>query len=183
MSFTRLNVVLAIVSLLLFLAISLLNELIFHSSTYEFVRGMNWIYLPAGVRLLCTLLFGGAGAVGIFIGSWIMSIVYFFPEDPMRAFGGSIASALAPYLIYKASQKIYGLETSLTNLNAKRLLWLALAYSIANPLLHNVWLFFIGQNVGLGFFVMMLGDFLGTLVILYMFKLILSFIPVQSSRT
>ncbi|MDQ9172186.1 hypothetical protein Q8A64_17380 [Oxalobacteraceae bacterium R-40] len=182
MIFTQLNIVLAIVSAILFLLVSLLNELVFHSATYEFVRGMNWIYLPAGVRLLCTLLFGGAGAVGIFISSWVMSIEYFFPNDPMRAFGASIASALAPYLIYKAAQQIYGLQASLTNLNAKRLLLFALACSIANPVLHNVWLFFISQNVGMGFFVMIFGDLLGTLTILYAVKLILPFMLIKSTH-
>jgi hypothetical protein len=183
MVFTRLNIVLAIVSTILFLLVSLLNELTFDSAKFEFVRGMNWIYLPAGIRLLCTLLFGGAGAVGIFIGSWFMSSVYFFPDDPMRAFGGSMASALAPYFIYQAAQQIYGLKASLANLNAKRLLLLALAYSIANPVLHNMWLFLIGQNVGMGFFVMVLGDLLGTLIILYSVKIILPFMLVKPVQT
>ena len=30
----------------------------------EYIPGIGWIYLPAGVRLLCTLLFAEAGAVG-----------------------------------------------------------------------------------------------------------------------
>ena len=45
---------------------------------------------PAGVRLLSTLLFGGAGALGLLIVSWMVSFFYFFPSDFMRAFAGGI---------------------------------------------------------------------------------------------
>ena len=38
----------------------------------ELIPGINWIYLPAGVRLVATLLFGGAGAVGLLIVSWLV---------------------------------------------------------------------------------------------------------------
>ena len=50
---------------LVFLLALIANEWIFRHS--EFVRGVNWIYLPAGIRLLCTLLFGALGAIGILI--------------------------------------------------------------------------------------------------------------------
>ena len=52
-------------SAVLFLVVFIANEMVFNSAHFEFVRGVNWIYLPAGMRLLCTLLFGGEGAIGI----------------------------------------------------------------------------------------------------------------------
>jgi hypothetical protein len=45
------------------------NELLFRNT--EFMQGIGWIYIPAGTRLLCTLLFGWAGAVGLVIAGWI----------------------------------------------------------------------------------------------------------------
>ncbi len=36
----------------------------------QFLTGVAWIYLPAGTRLLCTLPFGQAGAVGQLIAGW-----------------------------------------------------------------------------------------------------------------
>lgn len=41
------------------------NELVFNH--FEFTRGVNWIYLPAGIRLLATLLFAEAGALGLLL--------------------------------------------------------------------------------------------------------------------
>lgn len=164
-------------SAILFLLVFVANEWLFNSAQFEFARGMNWIYLPAGMRLLCTLLFGGAGAIGILIASWITCVFYFFPDDPLRSFAGGIASAAAPYLVYKLAQHIYGLQASLANLNAKRLLLLSLAYSVASPGLHHLWLLLRGDTITSGFFVMVLGDLLGTLVVIYAMKLVLSFFP------
>lgn len=176
MSAIWLNVSLIVVSILLFLSVFLANEALFSSEQFEFVRGMNWIYLPAGMRLLCTLAFGGAGAIGILIASWITCVFYFFPDDPLRSFAGGVASAAAPYLVYKLAQKIYGLDTSLTNLNAKHLLLLATMYSLANPTLHHLWLVLRGDPVhAQGFMVMALGDLLGTLFVLYTIKVGLFF--------
>jgi len=173
----RLNVAMVAGSAILFLLVFVANEWIFNSDRYEFTRGVNWIYLPAGMRLLCTLLFGGMGAIGILIASWITAVFYFFPDDPLRAFVGGIASAAAPYLVYKLAQHRYGLHVSLVNLNAMRLLLLSVAYSVASPALHHFWFLLRGQTSMPGFLVMVLGDLLGTLVVLYAMKLALSLLP------
>jgi hypothetical protein len=182
MSSFRLNASLVFLSAVLFLLAFVANEWFFNSSRFELVRGINWIYLPAGMRLLCTLLFGGAGAIGILIASWITCVFYFFPDDPLRSFAGGIASAAAPYLIYKLAQQLYGLQASLTNLNGKRLLLLTVAYSVASPSLHHLWLFLHGDPIGSGFFVMVLGDLLGTLLVIYTMKFALSFAPEPQVR-
>jgi hypothetical protein len=169
-------------SALLFLLVFLANEWLFNSSRFELVRGINWIYLPAGMRLLCTLLFGGAGAVGILIASWATCVFYFFPDDPLRSFAGGIASAAAPYLVYRLAQHLYGLRASLANLSPQRLLLLSVAYSVASPAMHHLWLLLHGDPVGAGFFVMVLGDLLGTLAVIYTVKLALSLIPVPAPR-
>lgn len=36
-------------------------------SVFEFVPGINWVYLQAGVRLRCMLRFGEAGALDLLI--------------------------------------------------------------------------------------------------------------------
>lgn len=176
MSTIRLNTGMVVASSALFLFVFLANELIFNSADFEFTRGINWIYLPAGMRLLCTLLFGGAGAIGILFASWITCVFYFFPDDPLRSFAGGVASAAAPYLVYLMAGKMYGLEASLKNLNAQRLLLLAVAYSIMSPLMHHVWILLNGGSLGSGFLVMVTGDLLGTLAVIYAMKLALHYV-------
>ena len=149
----------------------------------EFLHGIGWIYLPAGTRLLCTLMFGRAGAVGLLISGWLACYWYYFPGDAMRATTGTIAGALGPYLIYLIAQSRFELKASLTNLTPKRLLLCASGCSVASPLLHHFW-FSIhgGSNLLPGFFVMMVGDLMGTLIVLYTAKWLLSLMSVPQRR-
>lgn len=145
----------------------------------EFVRGVNWIYLPSGVRLLSTLLLGGDGAIGLLIASWLVDFFYFFPHDPVRSIAGGIIATVAPYACYRLAREWYGLKASLANLTAKRLLVLALVYSIANPLLHHIWFALQGNthNIVESFFMMCAGDLSGALIMLYIVKGILALLP------
>ncbi|WP_244814514.1 hypothetical protein [Caballeronia sp. Lep1P3] len=142
----------------------------------EFVRGVNWIYLPSGVRLLSTLLLGGDGAAGLLLASWLVDFFYFFPQDPVRSFAGGIIATVAPYAAYRLAREWYGLKASLSNLTPKRLLILAVAYSVANPLLHHIWFALRGdtQNIVERFFVMVAGDLAGALIVLYLAKALLA---------
>jgi hypothetical protein len=161
---------------LVFLLTLVANEWIFRHS--EFVRGVNWIYLPAGIRLLCTLLFSALGAIGILIASWISCFLYYFSNDPVRAAFGGIISGLAPYLVYLFATRKLGLSVSLANLTAGRLLILILLYSLAGPAMQQTWCVLSSDtaNVGERFIVMFIGDLTGTLFIIYTLKLVLWFV-------
>jgi hypothetical protein len=146
----------------------------------EFVRGVNWIYLPSGVRLLSTLLLGGDGAIGLLVASWLVDFFYFFPHDPIRSFAGGIIATMAPYGVYRIALERYALRASLTNLSPRRLLILAFAYSVANPVLHHIWFALRGDtdHIFERLFAMFVGDLTGALILLYIMKGILAFVPV-----
>jgi hypothetical protein len=170
----RMHVAMVMTTMVMFVALLGVNEWLF--ARLEFVPGINWVYLPAGIRLLSTLLFAESGAIGLLLVSWLVSFFYFFPNDPLRAFAGGILATVAPYGVYRYSQWRYGLASSLVNLTPLRLLGLAVLYSVASPLIHHVWFALQGQQDLLrGFFVMFVGDLNGTLIVLYTAKLILSF--------
>ena len=163
-------------TMVLFLGMLALNELLF--TGLEFAPGINWVYLPAGVRLLCTLLFAEAGAVGLLLVSWLVSFLWFFPGNFDRAFMGGILASAAPYLVYLVARHGYGLHASLRNLTPARLLALSLLYAVASPLLHHLWFAWNGQpDLLRGFAAMFVGDLAGTLVVLYGLKGILALMP------
>jgi hypothetical protein len=170
MSQMRLQLGMVIVTMLFFSLTLIANEWIFART--EFVRGVNWIYLPAGARLLCTLLFAEAGAVGLLLISWLVSYYYFFPDDFIRAAVGGILASLAPYLVYRGARRIYGLHASLINLTPGRLLILIVAYSLANSLLHHLWFILHGdaKDILRSFLIMFAGDLGGTLIVIYTIK-------------
>ena len=156
-------------TIVLFSATLAVNEWLFRR--LEFTPGINYVYLPAGVRLLCTLLFAEAGAVGLLLVSWIVSFTLFFPGQFERPFMGGIIAALAPWLVYRGARRHYGLEASLVNLTPRRLLVLVLAYSIASPLLHHLYFALNGQDdLVRGFVAMFIGDLTGTLIVIYTIK-------------
>lgn len=169
-----------VVTIVLFLAMLVINELLFRP--LEFAAGINWVYLPAGVRLLCTLLFAEAGALGLLVVSWLVSFLWFFPGNFDRAFMGGILASAAPWLVYRGARLCYGLEVSLRNLTPQRLLVLAIAYSVASPLLHHLWFAWRGEpDLLRGFAVMAVGDLAGTLIVLYGIKAALALAPRRSA--
>lgn len=147
------------------------NEFIFRN--VQFAAGIKWVYLPAGMRMLCTLLFGGTGAIGILLASLISSLLYYYPHDPVRAIFTAGISALAPYVVYLIAIRKLGLRASLINLTAPRLMLLILLYSIACPLMHQSWNALNGDTVNVTerFVVMFIGNLSGTLIIVYMLRL------------
>lgn len=179
---SQLKLTMAAGTAMLFIVTIILNELLF--TRLEFAPGINWIYLPAGVRLLCVLLFAEAGALGLLAASWLVCFFHFFPNDPLRAFVGGILGALAPYLAYRALLAA-GMGASLRGMDGKHLLGCALLFSVASPAMHHAWFALQGQQDELvhGFLVMASGDLAGTLIVLYGARFALrAFAPHPSHR-
>jgi hypothetical protein len=163
-------------TVVLFGATQAANQWLF--SRLHYVPGIDYVYLPAGMRLLCVLLFAEAGALGLLLASWAIGFLLLFPGQFERPFAGGILSALAPYLVYRVARDRYGLQESLANLTSGRLLVLALACSVASPLLHHLYFALEGQpHLVHGFLVMFVGDFLGTLIVIYGMKAVLVLLP------
>jgi hypothetical protein len=160
-----------------------LDELLFvHGPSPTFA---DWIYLPTGIRLLSTLLLGVDGAIGLLIASLIVDFFHYFPHDPVRAIVGAIFSAVGPYIVYRLALERYGLKASLTNLTPNRLVVLAFAVALANSTLHHVWYALTGntQNWLRSYVTMFVGDLLGALILLYIVKGLLAFLPRQPGHS
>lgn len=177
----RLNLLMVTGTMFLHGFIMFANEVFFRKA--EFLQGIGWIYIPAGTRLLCTLLFGRAGLVGLLIAGWIACYWYYFPGDALRATSGTMAGAIGPYIVYLLAQERFGLQASLINLTPRRLLLCALGCAIASPLLHHVWFALQGESHLLSsFLVMFIGDLAGTLIVVYIAKGILALLPAADGR-
>jgi hypothetical protein len=170
-------------TMIAFIAMLVANEWLF--TRLEFVPGINWVYLPAGMRLLCVLLFGNAGALGLLLVSWLVCFFYFFPDDYVRSFMGGVLAAAAPWIANRIAQNVFGLRASLTNLSPQRLLVCIVLYSVASPLLHHIWFAIHGDTDRLlhSFFVMFIGDLNGTLIVVYAMKGILALLPATARRS
>lgn len=155
-----------------------LNECLFRRT--EFTEGIAWIYLPAGVRLICTLLFAEAGCVGLLVGSLLTATTYrLFPHDPVTVAGYCLISATAPYLAYRLTLSGMELGRNLGNLTTSRLMACILLYALSNPLLQLTWFVMRGvyPDFWSGLIVMSIGDLFGSLLVAYLCKLLLSLLP------
>lgn len=97
----------------------------------------------------------------------------------VRSFVGGILATAAPYLAYRVARHVYGLQASLRNLSPRSLFGCVVIYAVASPLLHHVWFALHGDTGDLlrSFAVMAIGDFTGTLIVIYTMKLLLSLMP------
>ena len=159
----------AALTIFVFLALNRVNEFVF--GPFEHSAGINWVFLPAGIRLLATLLFGAAGFLGLLLVSLYLNFQHFVFPDQVRALSGAIAGAGGPYLAYLFAKHWFDLGPRLKNLTAQRLLVTGVLCGIMSPAFHHA---FMWVQTGLldwtALGIMITGDIVGILIVLYLAK-------------
>ena len=143
------------------------------TNSLVFGLGVNWIYLPAGLRLFLTLVFGFPGALGIGLASFLISYYGDFPQDLTVCIGIGLISGFAPYLARYFVFSNLKLESDLSNLNFPKLIACILIYSLLSAGLHQWWFATMTlENAGTvnHFVVMFIGDVLGSLLLISLIK-------------
>lgn len=148
-----------------------LNDWLFKA--FELHAGANWIFLPAGLRLMCTLVFGIDGAIGLFIAGLLLAHGNLW-QDPVTSTVTALISAGAPYLVYLSALRT-GMPRNLEKLSPTLLSILALFYALANSSLHSFWFMTRGvyPNFLHNWITMFVGDLLGTLIMIYVLKIMM----------
>lgn len=173
MQITRLQISSVLATTALYFGAFNLNQLVF--STFEFAPGVNWIFLPAGLRLLSTLLLAEEGAIGILLASLFITFSTYPEIGSITGIGAACISAGAPYLTYRLAL-LCGMPSNLHQLTAGKLSALIVIYSAISAFLHQLWFVERGISTSLisGFSAMFTGDLAGTLIIVYAMKIILA---------
>ncbi len=143
------------------------------TSSLIFGAGVNWIYLPAGLRLFLTLIFGLPGAIGISIASFLISYDGDLSSSLTACIGIGLISGFAPYLARIFVIKNIYLEPDLSNLSLQKLGLCILVYALWSAGLHQWWFATMGlEDSGTlnHFLVMMLGDILGSVLLIAVIK-------------
>ncbi|WP_397392015.1 hypothetical protein [Polynucleobacter sp.] len=141
--------------------------------------GVNWVYLPAGLRLFLTLIFGLPGALGIALSSFCISYLGDFPQDFTTCIGVGLISGLAPYLARIFVLKNAKISPDLGNLSLPKLVACILIYALFSAGLHQWWFAVRGLDETGSFnhfLVMLIGDVLGTIVLVGLIKAGLDFL-------
>jgi len=159
---------------ILWVALFQLNGWLFES--FEFTQHVNWVFLPAAVRVAAVLLFGISGAVGLFVGSLITSS----PElsgGLSESLLAAAVSALAPLTAVHLVRLRMGISADLHGLSFGQLAVMSIAGAALSALAHTVLYTFQAGELGRvwGLFPMFAGDLLGTLIIVYAVHFVLRF--------
>jgi len=157
------------ITIIAFLCLNWINELLFIG--FEQSSGINWVFLPAGIRLLATLLFGFAGFVGLLLAGLYLNFYHFAFTDEVRAVYGAVAGAGGPYLAYLFAKHWFELGPRLKNLTARRLLFTGVLCGVVSPAFHHAFMWVqTGVVDWTALVAMMVGDIVGILVVLYIAK-------------
>jgi hypothetical protein len=140
---------------------------------------VNWIYLPAGLRLFLTLIFGLPAALGITFTSFLISYCGGLSNDLTICIGTGLISGFAPYLARILVFSNMKLESDLSNLSLSKLLICILIYALLSSSLHQFWYATVELDDAGSlnhFLVMFIGDVLGSLLLISIIKSSLDFL-------
>lgn len=171
------------ISGLLYVEFYRLNELMF--AHLEHIQGVNWVFLPAGFRVLLVLGMGLPGAAGILMGNCWLDRGHFNPDTLCLLLATGVVSGFTPWCVKWVMEKKQLLTHQLQSLSARGLLQFVLAYAAANALGHQfVWwaLDRPGTNPWVDVWPMFVGDAIGALLVLYTLKLMLPTLLVWAGR-
>ena len=133
----------------------------------EVAQGVNWIYLPAGLRMCYVLVLPVQGALAIFIASVLMAA-----RDPTLSAWlvgvNAAVTACGPVLARAVALQRLGLQASLANLTSRMLWLLAVVFGLCSTALHQAFYAALGREPA--FVSMWIGDTLGCLLCLYGLK-------------
>ena len=150
-----------------------LNTVIF--SHFETSKFINWVFIPAGVRLVSILLFGLYGVVGLFLGALITSSQEGLNLD--TAIIISLISAINPYLAINFAKYCLKVDSLMQGLNAKQLLTISFFAALFNGISHNLYFhLYIRKSSIFNCINMFIGDFIGSLIVLYTFAFLIKWL-------
>jgi hypothetical protein len=141
----------------------------------EFSSGVNWVFLPSGLRLLLVLLWGPWASIGISIGSAWLSFAYYPFNSEIDFLVTGLISGASPLLARFIAEHSLKWDVGLSSKSPLVLIKLALMFALISSTLHQIWFSWMGRSEDFlkGIFVMFTGDIFGTLLLLYAFKFIL----------
>jgi hypothetical protein len=150
----------------------------------EHIPGVNWFYLPSGLRVLLVMVAGAFGATGIFLATILIDLLHMPDIRGAMMLATALASGFGAWIALWVLRWKGVISAGLTGLTTVALLQFALLFSIFNALFHQtVWL--ISNRNGSLFMVdvwpMFVGDLLGATAFLYGLKLALRLKKARSS--
>lgn len=159
-----------LLSALLYMAFFYFNQYI--TLPLEDAKGVNWIFLPAGLRIFLTLIFDYSGAAGLALASLLINYIGFYESDGLTILGIAFICAMAPLLGRHFVIHNLKVNRDLSNISFRQLLIIIFAYSLLSSGFHQIW--FVMRGLDSGSFnhwiAMLFGDVAGSILFVAIIK-------------
>jgi len=158
------------ISAALYMAFFYFNQSI--TAPLEEARGVNWIFLPAGLRIFLTLILDYSGAIGLAIASLLINYIGFYDYGFTSTLGIAVICGVAPLLGRHFVIHNLKVQSDLSNISLKQLLVIIVAYSLLSSGLHQLWFAARGLDSGSWnhFVAMFCGDIAGSILFVAVIK-------------
>ena len=159
-----------LISAALYMAFFYFNQAV--TAPLEDTKGVNWIFLPAGIRIFLTLILGYSGAIGLAIASLLINYIGFYELDLISTFGIAAICGLAPLMGRHFVIHNLKVQADLSNISFTELLVTIVAYSLLSSGLHQLWFVTRGLDSGSWnhFLAMFCGDIAGSILFVAIIK-------------
>jgi hypothetical protein len=150
-----------------------LNFMLFES--LKFSDGVNWVFIPSGLRMLLVLVLLYSGSIGIALASCLINYMIGHEDQHLFNIVTAIISGFSPLIAREICLDFLQLQPSLSNLTSRTLFQLSIVFSVISALLHQVWFYWNNatENFIASSLVMALGDWVGTVMVLATASLLL----------
>lgn len=134
----------------------------------EFSHGVNWIFIPSGLRLLFVLIFARVGGIGIALSSIVINYTLGDVDEHVFNIVTGLISGASPCLARYLATRWFNLDPLLSNLTGRDFFKISVLFASVNALLHQLWFFWIErtQNFVASTLAMGIGDWFGTVLVL-----------------
>jgi hypothetical protein len=176
---------LVLISAVLFVGFFHVNNWVF--SGLEYRHGVNWVFLPAGFRVILVLIMGLPASIGIMLGTWFIDITGSETSPYVMTLLNGVVSGFTPWLVMKVLDQGERFGLHLQELTTLKLMEFTLIYAACNAVLHQLswWLRDHNSiNLWVDLWPMFIGDAVGALLMLYAFKGLLGLLksPLPNSK-
>lgn len=159
-----------------------LNLLFFEHLEYSY--GVNWVFIPSGLRFVLVLIAIEDAAIGIAVASWLIGVEIYPLDSIFRTTVTALISGVSPLLARKICIDLLHVNKELMDINPKSILFMSVVFAMLSATLHQIWFFYCGitDNFISSLLVMALGDFLGTALVLTTISLMVKAIKSMPSK-
>ncbi len=136
------------------------------------------VFIPSGVRIFAVLVFDLTGAVGIFLGSLVVSFAYLGQTNIEVALCAAFIAAGSALLSRHLCLRLFKLDTNLRDITLSLIYKICVVFSFISSVSHQ--LFYQAEGLGTDFLAdtakMFIGDISGAIVFLLAAKFLMGLI-------